>query len=211
MRVAIYVEGGGDSKELHTRCREAFHKLIKKSGFAGKMPKIVACGSRERTFSKFTVAVEDETPSHYNLLLVDSEAPIQDAEEAPDSPRPWHHLRKRDGWEQPTGTGADQAQLMVSCMETWILADRDGLRKAFGPDLSEGSLPPQKNLESRVPEDVLQALKMATRACGRSRTYAKGRRSFQVLSQIDPRELEQHLPHFRRFLATLRKHLQAET
>ena len=28
MRITIYIEGGGDSKELHTRCREGFRRLF---------------------------------------------------------------------------------------------------------------------------------------------------------------------------------------
>lgn len=210
MRVAIYVEGGGDSKELHSRCREAFHKLIKKSGFPGRMPKIVACGSREGTYSKFSTAIEAGA-SHYCLLLVDSEAALTVVEEAPESPHAWRHLRDQDKWEQPKGTEADQAQLMVSCMETWILADRAGLKKTFGEGLSESSLLPLQDLEDRTPLDAQNALKNATRACGRDKAYAKGRRSFQVLSQVDPAELAIHLPHFRRFVATLRKHLRAQS
>ena len=30
MKKVIYLEGGGDSKELHTRCREGFRKLLEK-------------------------------------------------------------------------------------------------------------------------------------------------------------------------------------
>ena len=41
----IYLEGGGESKELHSRCREGFRKLLEKNGFKGNMPRLVACGS----------------------------------------------------------------------------------------------------------------------------------------------------------------------
>ena len=42
----IYVEGGGDAKDLRTRCREGFHKLLENAGFTGRVPRIVASGSR---------------------------------------------------------------------------------------------------------------------------------------------------------------------
>lgn len=32
----LFVEGGGDSKELQARCREGFKKLLENSGFAGR-------------------------------------------------------------------------------------------------------------------------------------------------------------------------------
>ncbi len=44
--VKVYVEGGGDSKELRTRCREGFSKLVERAGFKDRMPKFVACGGR---------------------------------------------------------------------------------------------------------------------------------------------------------------------
>lgn len=41
----IYVEGGGDSKELKTRCRRGFSNFFEKAGLKGRMPRVVACGS----------------------------------------------------------------------------------------------------------------------------------------------------------------------
>ncbi len=48
VKVKIYVEGGGDSKEQHVRCREGFRKLIEKSGFIKRSPAVVACGAKAR-------------------------------------------------------------------------------------------------------------------------------------------------------------------
>lgn len=55
-RVKLYVEGGGDSKEQHVRCREGFRKLLEKAGLAGEMPRIVAGGGRGTTFDQFKMA-----------------------------------------------------------------------------------------------------------------------------------------------------------
>ncbi|NOT63143.1 MAG: hypothetical protein HOP19_23285 [Acidobacteria bacterium] len=61
------------------------------------------------------------------------------------------------------------------------------------------------NLEARGRREVQQALEHATRNCGRDRSYAKGKKSFAVLATLDPATLQQHLPHFRRLVATLNR------
>ena len=69
MRVSIYVEGGGDSKDLHVRCREGFKKLIGKAGFRDRMPGIVACGGRQHAFDMFRTAIgKGQASTQYSLL-----------------------------------------------------------------------------------------------------------------------------------------------
>lgn len=203
--VKIYVEGGGDSKELHIRCREGFRRLIEKAGFEGKMPGIVACGGRGATYIAFKTALTAR--ADYPLLLVDSEDPAQNADAAPDSPTAWEHLNVRDGWARPSDAHNDQAQLMVTCMETWLLADHAALRTAFGAELQTNALLPEAGLENRSRHEAQTALERATRNCGKDKAYQKGRRSFQVLALVNPATLSKHLPHFGRFLNTLSLHL----
>jgi hypothetical protein len=196
--VRIYVEGGGDSKELRTRCREGFSKLIERAGFQGRMPRVIACGPRSGAFDSFQSAVSSNASNDYPMLLVDSEDPVT---------RPaWDHLRCRDNWVQPVGAVDDQAQMMVTSMETWILADRKALREIFGPELSNNALLPEAGLEARSRDEVLATLENATHNCGSERAYRKGRRSFQALAQLDPATLKQHLPHFLQFVSALQKH-----
>ena len=45
--VKLYVAGSGDAKPLKTACRKGFSEFLKKVGLTGRMPRIVACGSRE--------------------------------------------------------------------------------------------------------------------------------------------------------------------
>ncbi|MEE8386170.1 MAG: DUF4276 family protein, partial [Dehalococcoidia bacterium] len=111
------------------------------------------------------------------------------------------------GWKQPQDTNDDQAQLMVQCMETWCLADRDALKRFFRDGLQESVLVPHDNLEQRSKADVQQALERATRECGRDRSYRKGRRSFQLIAELDPRTLKSRLPHFARLCEVLDKKL----
>lgn len=171
VNVTLYVEGGGDSKEQHVRCREGFRKLIEQAGLRGRLPRIVAGGGRLSTYDKFKTTATASVSIAYPILLVDSEDPVQVQDTAPDSSVPWAHLKSRDGLDRPNGAQNDQAQLMVTCMETWVMADREALHAFFGADLHTNALLPQHDLEARTRQDVLQALEHATRNCGRDRRY----------------------------------------
>jgi hypothetical protein len=197
--VKLYVEGGGDSKELHARCREEFSKLLENAGFTGRMPRIVAGGRRRAAFDMFQTALRSAEAADYPILLVDSEDAVTAA--------PWAHLRVRDGWVRPTDAADDQAQLMVTCMETWIMADRAALDSVFKDCLQTNALLPETALEDRPRDDVQGALEHATRPCGPRRAYRKGERSFEVLAHLNPEQLSRHLRYFRCLLETLDRHL----
>jgi hypothetical protein len=198
--VRIYIEGGGDSKDLQSRCREGFRKLIERTGFEGRMPSTVACGGRNNAYDMFKIALRSADVNEFPMLLVDSEEPVTTA--------PWDHLKSRDGWDRPAGAEDDQAQMMVTCMETWIMADRGSLRKVFGAHLRESALFPVEGLERRSRQDLLAALKNATEECGRGKGYDKGRRSFQILAELDPETLKENLSYFCRFSETLERYLR---
>jgi len=207
VKAKIYVEGGGDSKEQQARCREGFRKLIAKAGFVRpRSPAIVACGPRGDTYDRFKIAVSGKD-NDYMILLVDSEEPVGNPSEDTESDAAWKHLKICDGWECPAGVANDQAQLMVTCMETWIMADHQTIIDFFGQNLQASALLPPQNLEARTRHEVQDKLHHATRNCGRDRAYAKGKKSFQILGELNPGTLKNHLPHFRRFIATLDLHL----
>jgi hypothetical protein len=159
------------------------------------MPATKACGSRNAAYDDFKTALRTAAENGYPVLLVDSEAPVNQPA--------WQHLQSRDGWERPAGAEDDQAQLMVQCMETWCIADRKALREFFGHCLHEGALPVLENLEARTRESVQDALVNATRDCGRDRGYVKGKRSFELLGRLDPAQLKTRLPHFVRLCEML--------
>ncbi len=200
MNTRVYLEGGGDSKELHARCREGFRKLLEKCGFEGRMPRLVACGSRNATFDDFSTAHVNAGGGDYVAMLVDSEDTVEDIEQ------PWSHLKKRDGWNPPADAVDDQVLLMITCMETWIVSDRKALRKHFGQHLQESSLPSIDNTESRDRGVVQSALVQATRSC--KNKYSKGKRSFEVVAELDPAELRKHLPSFVRCERVLKDKLR---
>lgn len=198
MNTIIYLEGGGESKELHARCREGFRRLLERCGFAGRMPRLVACGGRNQCFGDFLT--QHQTGDHRFVgLWIDSEEPVADVE------RTWAHLQQRDHWIPPAGATDEQVLFMATCMETWIAADRPILREHYGHALQVSALPPLENLEQRPRHSVQDALSHATRNC--SNAYKKGKRSFDVLGMLTPAALKEHLPCFVRLCRILDVHL----
>ena len=181
-----FLEGGGNTAQLRSRCREAFTKLFRKCRF-DKMPRVYAVGSRGSAFDRFKTAHNGAGSTDYVAMLIDSEDRVADIEQ------PWDHLRRRDRWSRHAGATDDQVLLMVTSMETWIVADRDALRERFGSSLNENRLPPLDDLESRGRDDAFNALKRAT-----GNGYEKGRVSFELVGRLDPSTLQQHLPSFHR-------------
>ena len=205
MSVTVYVEGGGDSAELKAQCRKSFQKLLDNAGFGGRLPKVVPCGPRNRAFSSFQRALRNG--DGYPILLVDSEDPVADADRSDVDPSgAWRHLSgPPDHWTRPSGTKDDQAQLMVTTMETWLLADRGTFIACF-PDMNANALPPDTDLENRSKPDVAAALRNATQSSSKGR-YHKGNHSFDLLGKVKPEELKSRLPHFRHFIKTLHARL----
>lgn len=199
MTAYLYLEGGGDSKDLHARCREGFRKLLEKSGFAGRMPRLVACGPRNAAYADFVTAHGRADGGTYVAFLVDSEEPVADVND------PWGHLLRRDGWARPAGACDEQAFLMVTAMETWLAGDRAALAAHYGAPLQTAALPSLTDLESRPRADVLRALERATHSA--PRPYAKGAESFALLARLGPQTLRRHLPSFARMVTVLDREL----
>ena len=192
----LYIEGGGEGRELEIRFRKGWQTFFDAAGVGGQT-KVVRGGGRQQTFKRFTSAVRDHRGDTLPLLLVDSEGPVQPGHS------PWQHLwaRKDDRWPRPDGVGDDQAFLMVQFMETWFLADKEGLRRYFGSGFSEQAIKQWPELEA-VPKDTASnALEQATAKCRKG--YAKGRTSFELLAHIDPARVSAACPHANALLERL--------
>ena len=198
MTVKIYVEGGGDGRELRARCRRGFSSFFARTGLVGSMPKVVACGGRQRAYDKFRAALDARNERGFTVLLVDSEDPVAEGS------GPWLHLMNRDTWAAPQGATDDNAHLMIQCMEAWFLADRDCLEAFFGRGFNRNALPGNRNIEEVAKADVLDGLRNATRQCQPKGEYGKGRHSFEILSEIDPSKVRAASPHAKRLVDTLR-------
>ncbi|MFA6448897.1 MAG: DUF4276 family protein [bacterium] len=196
MVIRIYVEGGADNKALDSKCRKAFSEFIEKAGFAGKMPSISPCGSRNEALSDFKTALSNKEPDEYPILLVDSEAPIADTE------KPWVFLKKRDNWKKPRGAEDENTHFMVQCMESWFFADKAALKKYYGKDFKDKALSKQKNIEVISKKDVAGGLKKATKDTQKGE-YDKGAHSFGILELIDPEKVKKASPYAARFFEVL--------
>ncbi len=198
MKVKIYVEGGGDTNALKTKCRQGFSEFFRKAGLEGRMPRIVASGSRQAAYEDFCIALKKAGDDDFIALLVDSEAPVAaNHEEAP-----WLHLKDQDNWARPAQATDENAHLMVQCMEAWFIADRPTLVAFFGQGFNENALPVNPNVEEIPKQDLYAALDAASRNSQKGR-YGKGRHSFGILSQIDPTRVTDASPWARRLIDTL--------
>ena len=203
--VMVFVEGGGDQAKLRGRCREGFSKLAERAGFKGRMPKFVPCGGRDQAFDDFKEALSSRN-REVSLLLVDSEEPVSVRYWSNYTSEAWDHLNARDGWERPLGATDDQAHLMATSMETWIMADRAALKQFF-PHINENALLPVSNLEEQRRQNVLASLENATSSEGRQKQYQKGDKSFKLVTTLNPDTLRNRLPHFGRFVEALNARL----
>ena len=194
MSMKVYVEGGGDRRELKAKCRQGFSTFLSKTELAGQMPRVTACGSRQNTYDAFCTALAHSTDEDFIVLLVDSEDPVMND--------PWRHLEERDRWSKPAGATDDNAHLMVQCMEAWFLADKDALADFFGAEFNRNALPQRLEVEKIPKLDLERGLEAATRQC-RKGTYHKGNHSFEILAQLDPGKVIDASPHAERLVSTL--------
>lgn len=158
-------------------------------------------GGRRAVYDRFVTEHSVKTGS-YIAMLIDSEEPMANIEAA------WNHLENVttvERWSRPHNADDDQVLFMTTCMETWIVADRDTLKAHYGNELQESALPPLFDLDLRSRHDVQKQLIHATRNC--SNFYSKGPRSFEILGKLTPAALEKYLPSFVRIRRILNEKL----
>jgi hypothetical protein len=197
VRIKIYAEGGGDVNALKTKCRQGFSEFFRKAGLEGRMPHIVASGSRQDAYDDFCMALKNAKDGEFIVLLVDSEAAVAAAD------GPWSHLKTRDNWDKPATATDDNVHLMVWCMEAWFIADRGILDTFFGQHFNVNALPAREEIETITKSDLFNGLKSATHHCTPKGEYSKGRHSFKILAQIDPAKVMAASPYAKRLVDTL--------
>lgn len=200
MKITIYVEGGGDRKDLRAKCREGFTRFFEKAGFAGRMPGIVACGSRVDAYRRFSTAILGAVDGEFIVLLVDSEAAVKKEHKE----KPWRHVKEREGdqWEKPPAAEEENLHLMVQCMEAWFFADKATLGAYFGRDFQVSALGNVRNVETISKHDLFEQLKRATVRTKKG-AYGKGKDSFELLGRIDPVKIRNGSFFADRLIATL--------
>lgn len=200
--IKLYVEGGGNSHSLRSGCREGFRKFLEKSGFKGRMPRIVACGSRQDTYASFKTACEKGMRS---LMLIDSEDFVSTGVSSP-----WQHLanRKGDGFAKPANATDESCHFMVVCMESWFLADKEILAGYFGQGFNESALPQNSSIENIAKDDIYKGLKSAISNCKTKVQYDKGDDSFKILGLLTPGKVSEASPWARRFFDQIAKEVE---
>ena len=198
--IKIYVEGGGDQANLKTECRKAFSKFVEKCGLVGRMPRIIACGSRNEAYDDFCTAMRKVSDDEYVFLLVDSEAAVQ----VINKNNPWQHLKDRDNWNRPNNVRNEQAHLMVQCMENWFLADINCLQIFYGNGFNSNALPQNPNIEAVNKNTLFHGLENATKNTQKG-AYGKGAHSFKILENLDPQNVIAASPWADRFIKELKK------
>ena len=173
--VAIYIEGGGQSKETRAQLRIGMTQFLRslrdRRGPRQLRFKVVACGGRDDTWRGFSNASVETS----NFLLVDSETRVVD-------PVPIH-LARHDRWDV-AATASHSLHLMVQVMETWLVADPSALRDFYGSGFHEAALPRSNHPEDVDKATVLAALERATRG-SRKGTYHKIHHAGPLLSRLD--------------------------
>ena len=87
-------------------------------------------------------------------------------------------------------------------MESWFLADKDGLAAYFGQGFNRKALPGQRNIERVAKTDVLDGLKNASRQSKKGK-YGKGQHSFDILKHLDAAKIVAASRHAKRLVDTL--------
>ncbi len=66
VKVTIYVEGGGDTNNLKTKCRQGFSEFFKKLNLS---PKIIACGSRINAYNGFCTGLKSLKKERFLYMI----------------------------------------------------------------------------------------------------------------------------------------------
>ena len=194
--IKIYIEGGGEGKHLEIAFQRAWTKFFQAAGLQGRMPRPMRGKGRKNTYDLFCTAFKNRKTDELPLLLLDSEDAVAQGDTA------WQHLKKRDQMDRPQDAAEHHAYLMAQVMETWLLADPDGLRTCFGSKFKVEKIPAWPDLEAQSKQSVFDALDKATTDCS-EKQYAKGKISFEALACVSPKKVKEKCPQAERLLTFL--------
>lgn len=215
--IVIYVEGGGDTAQQKAELRQGLDRLLGEVKQAARDRrlgwKLVPSGGRAATYKAFMNAVAHGRAGTVHILLVDSEGPLtpeslpppdeppaaREARERANAMVRREHLQRRGGWNL-ADISPEQIHLMVQCMETWLVADPDGLARYYGQGFHVRSLPIRRDLEEE-PKAALHAKLAAATKETRSGAYseanhAKIKHASRILSMISAEAVKLRCPRF---------------
>ena len=203
--VEIYIEGGGTGKgaaDLRRGINEFLGELNAAVRSKGWHWNLVLCGSRHEAYDTFNRARDRARESEIIVLLVDAEVPVKASTTV-------EHLQTQEDGLDFTGVPVEHVHLMVTTMETWIVADRTALKKFYGQGFHEKSLPLHENLEEVSKKAVADALDRATTKTKTKGRYHKILHASKLLELIDPGEVRRRCRHCELLFSTLGAFLEA--
>lgn len=201
-RIALYIEGGGDSHAGKAALRQGFDGLLAVQKNAARLRnmqwKTVLCGSRGATFKAFMCATENNA-ADLIALVVDAEGPVENA-----TPQGRvAHLQKRDRWTFEN-VDASRVHLMTECMEAWLVADPGALENFYGKGFHQKSLPKRAVLDQEPKDKLYEALDAATKKTKKG-SYGKIKHAAELLKLIGPEKVAIRCASFRDLVEWLNK------
>jgi hypothetical protein len=202
-KIDLYVEGGGDNAGPREQLRQAIGRLLER-GLADRSvrrrPKVVVCGSVQKTLQRFEEAISNTTDA-VCAVLVDADGPV------PQGRLPAAHLLQKHGWAKPNRSADEQIHLMVQTMEAWIVADIEALQAYYGDGFRPNSLSNRENVEEIPKSQLERGLKQATRSTKKG-SYEKIRHARQLLPRLNAAKIAARAQRFKQLLEFLSDHLK---
>ena len=201
--IRIYMEGGGDRRRSRDDLRQGMDAFLGrlKQGARRKALRwrLIASGSRDRTYRAFQNAIHHASQRDTVILLVDSEGEV--------AKPPRDYLQDRDGWDLSFASDS-LVHLMVQVMETWIVADREALTEYYGNRFKATGLPARVDLEQEPKAQVLRALRRATSRTSKG-SYHKINHARALLKRIDAEKVRSRCHHCERLFEELGRLVEA--
>jgi len=202
MEIAIYFEGGGDSKDTKAALRQGMHAFLKPLVDLARQHsyhwKTIPCGGRNQTWNAFSDALKTE-PGMFNVLLVDSEDKVKGLPRA--------HLGEQDKWNLQ-GAQEEQVHLMAQCMETWLVADPEALAEYYDQGFNANALPGRLNLEDEPKSEIHAKLRLATRQTQKS-PYHKIKHAGELLKRVKPEKAKTRCSYCERLFKLVETKIQS--
>jgi Domain of unknown function (DUF4276) len=196
MEIKLYVEGGGKGshKRATIKLQQGFNSFFAELKEAAQIKKIsfkiIPAGNTQSTYDDFIFSVAN-SPQSFNLLLVDSDAALEENETAR------AFLQKKfKKWILQT-VKDEQCHLMVQIMESWFVADIDALKEFYGQGFNASAIPKNKNVEAIGKDKIESSLKTAT-AKTQKKEYHKIEHGSKLLELIKPQKVRDCAYHCER-------------
>jgi hypothetical protein len=200
-KIHLFIEGGakGSNKDITNDLRKGFStffkEIIERARDKRIKWKIYLCNDSAETCKAFNLALNEKDDDCFNAILVDSDAPIEETSTRLQHIQNQHNCNLENADEE-------QCHLMVQVTETWFVADVESVKSYYGKDFNANAIPKTADVEKIFKDDVLQALKTATRKTKKGE-YHKIKHAAELLETVEPRKVRTAAKHCEIVFSTL--------